>query len=764
MVQKKIKNKRKKYFKSDIFQTIKKSIAIFLTILVSLPQIFLPTITLAVTVSPIPNPVLTQSCGLDLVLAIDNSGSIDATELDQEKNAFLALVDDLSGTPTEFAVISFNTHAVSRLTDGFSANIATVKSAINSITYAYNTATNWQDALIVAKSLLPNESCKQNLIVFASDGNPTVNNDNFGTGLITDGNDLNYAITAGNDVKSTYNTRIVTLGIGNDVNEENLRKISGNESEDHYNVDDFIDLAQALHDLAAGLCGGTITVSKFVGDGDAANWVAAGAGWEFEIGGQAGKVTDENGQTEAVSLLTGTGYTVAETQQTGYELANAVCSISNNGQTPLGTLDLDNDQITGIDITTDDIISCSFYNTLLPYCGDGTVDSGEECDDGNNTDGDGCSATCKDETAPETCGNEELDEGEECDNGSANGMPCQPEYGDCTYCSSVCTVASVQGPYCGDNHVDTPYEQCDDGNNIDNDGCSSACEKEFLPPVCGNGTIEGNEECDDGNTVNGDGCSSSCTTETQSPVCGNGILENGEGCDDGNTDDGDGCSALCQTETTPVDGLCGTANNKTYPWDAAGFDSDTFCEIGAADPSDVAFPAVGDSVDWTCLGQNNGADAQCSALRDVEPSGCTDPAATNYDPNAVDDDGSCQYPQSQTSGGSTSGGGISGDFMPGYGPNSGGGIMPQVAGASIDLDDIQRQIDEIRQKVNDIASQVMKGVLGAATQVSTGVCDVELPQGGDYGDNLEMFSFYAKLRAEFCLPEPTLEIKQKKTE
>ncbi|MBV8762571.1 MAG: DUF4215 domain-containing protein [Deltaproteobacteria bacterium] len=31
-------------------------------------------------------------------------------------------------------------------------------------------------------------------------------------------------------------------------------------------------------------------------------------------------------------------------------------------------------------------------------CGNGTVDTGEQCDDGNTTDGDGCSATCQDET------------------------------------------------------------------------------------------------------------------------------------------------------------------------------------------------------------------------------------------------------------------------------------------------------------------------------------------------------------------------------
>ncbi len=32
-----------------------------------------------------------------------------------------------------------------------------------------------------------------------------------------------------------------------------------------------------------------------------------------------------------------------------------------------------------------------------------------------------------------------------------------------------------------------------------------------ITPCCGNGVKEGNEECDDGNEINGDGCDSDCT-------------------------------------------------------------------------------------------------------------------------------------------------------------------------------------------------------------------------------------------------------------
>jgi cysteine-rich repeat protein len=58
-----------------------------------------------------------------------------------------------------------------------------------------------------------------------------------------------------------------------------------------------------------------------------------------------------------------------------------------------------------------------------PECGNGQVEVGEQCDDGNKTAGDGCSATCELELP--ICGNGIVEHGEECDDGNLiNGDGC----------------------------------------------------------------------------------------------------------------------------------------------------------------------------------------------------------------------------------------------------------------------------------------------------------------------------------------------------
>lgn len=71
--------------------------------------------------------------------------------------------------------------------------------------------------------------------------------------------------------------------------------------------------------------------------------------------------------------------------------------------------------------------------------------------------------------------------------------------------------------------------------------------------LCGNGAVDAGEECDDGNAVEDDGCSSSCI------ACGNSVITAPETCDDGNLTSGDGCSASCTVECDSApNGACET--------------------------------------------------------------------------------------------------------------------------------------------------------------------------------------------------------------
>jgi len=132
-------------------------------------------------------------------------------------------------------------------------------------------------------------------------------------------------------------------------------------------------------------------------------------------------------------------------------------------------------------------------------CGDGVVDPGEQCDDGNRVAGDGCSKLCQQECsfACGTCG----------------ARPCIP----------VCLDGML-----------TVSESCDDAES-DSGGCLNCqmievgwrCPVPGRPcvPICGDGRVVGLETCDDGNAVAGDGCSEICLLEPSTAVCGNGVME-----------------------------------------------------------------------------------------------------------------------------------------------------------------------------------------------------------------------------------------------
>ena len=158
-------------------------------------------------------------------------------------------------------------------------------------------------------------------------------------------------------------------------------------------------------------------------------------------------------------------------------------------------------------------------------CGNGLLEAGETCDDGSTSPGDGCSSTCFVEAQPD---------GSDCTLGG--NAACQSNVCDATETPPSCEPASS----CGNGLLEGS-EACDDGNTAVGDGCDPQCLLELgagpcidgaqcgsgvcntmasipvcaVPVGCGNGVLNANETCDDGNQVNGDGCDQSCTLKNE---------------------------------------------------------------------------------------------------------------------------------------------------------------------------------------------------------------------------------------------------------
>jgi cysteine-rich repeat protein len=134
-------------------------------------------------------------------------------------------------------------------------------------------------------------------------------------------------------------------------------------------------------------------------------------------------------------------------------------------------------------------IMANFTGALLcPVCGDGMLHlATEDCDDGNNASGDGCSSACTIE----------------------NGFGCHTIPKEQTRC---------EPQVCGDG-LRVPGEDCDTGDMLGCDNCTlvpnfDCFENElFFQSVCsecGNGIVDIDEECDNGLSDSADGCNNTC--------------------------------------------------------------------------------------------------------------------------------------------------------------------------------------------------------------------------------------------------------------
>ena len=529
--------------------------------------------------SSVPNPELEESCGLDIVLVMDESTSIDSTEFAQMQAAFVDFVDALSSTPTEFALVDFGTLAYQR--SGFTSDYTAITTLINNPRLGGTQYTNWQQGLLLAHNLFPNRVDNPDLIIFASDGNPTAyrNPATTGTDSATMAAALAAAIPEADGIKSD-DIRIITIGIGNpssgdpteQLNIANLIAISGPVVSPPASISadvdvittDFDDLAEDLAELATQLCGGTITVHKVIDcDGNLATIgdQSDGEGWTFTANVTApGSSTPTSDDTDSDGLLNfvidfcgqGTAtVSIVETLDPDIELLGAICT----GATNIGSFD-GTDSIDGIVIDSNDIVTCTFYNTI--DCDDGDSCTIDTCEDGECVhtpidcdDGDACTTdTCDPVTG---CVHTPID----CDDGDAcTTDTCDPVTGcvhtpiDCDD-GDACTTDTCD-PVTGCVH--TPID-CDDGDACTTDTCDpvtgcvhtpidcddgDACTTDTCDPVTG--CVHTPIDCDDGDA---------CTTDTCDPVTG--CVHTPIDCDDGDACTTDTCDPVTGCVHTPID-------------------------------------------------------------------------------------------------------------------------------------------------------------------------------------------------------------------
>jgi cysteine-rich repeat protein len=224
-------------------------------------------------------------------------------------------------------------------------------------------------------------------------------------------------------------------------------------------------------------------------------------------------------------------------------------------------------------------------NTLM-----GTTETGSGDGDGDGDAGDGDGDGDGDPAG--TCGDGAVNEGEQCDDGNDSNTDT---------CTTNCFAT-----FCGDGIVHEGVEECDDGNVVDADACSNTC----VAAACGDGVAQMPEGCDDGNADNTDACLDTCIPAS----CGDGFLQTDvEECDDGNLIDADPCGNDCLVGGELVWSAAFTGGQSSSAATCNGFNEYRASLIDSGHSFyQIQLLGSADPIGQTCTGPE--ADVLCKAL------------------------------------------------------------------------------------------------------------------------------------------------------
>ena len=334
-------------------------------------------------------------------------------------------------------------------------------------------------------------------------------------------------------------------------------------------------------------------------------------------------------------------YNEDATDDDGSCLQLDVCGECGGDGIPAGDCDCDGNQLDALDVCggdctadedsdgiCDDVDPCVGELDACGVCnGPGEV---YECGCADIPAGD-CDCDGNQDDAVGVCGGDctaDLDEDGICDDVD----PCVGALDECGICNGPGEVYD-----CGCS--DIPAEDCDcDGNQDDAVGvCGGDCAAD----------VDLDGICDDVDPCVGslDACGV-CNGPGAVYDCGCADIPAGD-CDcDGNQEDAIGaCGGDCQADVD-ADGICDDVDPCVGELDACGVCNGpgAIYDCGCADIPDGDCDCDGNQLDAVgvcrgdCLGDSDG-DGVCDT---DEVPGCTNPASCNYDPNATDENGSCE--------------------------------------------------------------------------------------------------------------------------
>lgn len=353
--------------------------------------------------TPGPNPNLPPRCGINVMLVLDKSGSIQSSgQTETVKAATRAFLDALSGTGAKVSIVDFSSTAARPVgyTTVTPTSIAGTFEPYLTNAYKPSGYTNWEAAFQKVREA-NTQGPVADLVVFITDGDPTARNTASGTqtGLPEGDVAAMRPAAAEADLVKEQGSHVFAMGVGAAVTKEasahRLTAISGTDElppsafsqADFTLVQDFHDLAQALRDVANELCQASVTVTKLVDEGD--GQYRPDPGWDFTATastspgtyawlqpapppatGSRTVTTNDEGvatfQWQPTDASATSTVTIAEQPQAGYRFVDATCTRGAPTRSRRTTTRRSTSVVGQLVLTPNEYYKCTVRNRIIP--------------------------------------------------------------------------------------------------------------------------------------------------------------------------------------------------------------------------------------------------------------------------------------------------------------------------------------------------------------------------------------------------------------